>query len=87
LITLNPPDTKRNAKWNYFQGSSFISRESIHIMISCAEHPMGTSDVFPCDLDTTSLGLTVFPPAPDVAHAVMDEMLQVGYNCIAECYH
>lgn len=36
---------------------------------------MLTTDAFPCDLDTTSIGLTVTQPAPEVFSRVMDEML------------
>ncbi|KZV70680.1 HAD-like protein [Peniophora sp. CONT] len=39
------------------------------------EKPMLTTDTFPCDLDTTSIGLMVTQPAPDVFARVMDEML------------
>jgi len=37
--------------------------------------PLLTTEEFPFDLDTTSLGLTVMNSPEDVAHSVMDEML------------
>lgn len=36
---------------------------------------MLTTEEFPFDLDTTSLGLTVMGSPEDVAHSVMDDML------------
>ncbi|KAG2342940.1 HAD-like protein [Suillus weaverae] len=37
--------------------------------------PLLTTEEFPFDLDTTSLGLTVMGSPEDVAHSIMDEML------------
>lgn len=37
---------------------------------------MLTTEQFPHDLDTTSLGLTITKQDPDVVQSVMDEMLQ-----------
>ncbi|KAG2756101.1 HAD-like protein [Suillus brevipes Sb2] len=39
------------------------------------EKPLLTTEEFPFDLDTTSLGLTVMGSPEDVAHSVMDDML------------
>ncbi|KAG2111261.1 Haloacid dehalogenase-like hydrolase-domain-containing protein [Suillus discolor] len=39
------------------------------------EKPLLTTEEFPFDLDTTSLGLTVTNSPEDVAHSVMDDML------------
>ena len=39
-------------------------------------NPIFTSDEFPADLDTTSIGLTVTQPDDQVVHSVMDEMLR-----------
>lgn len=35
-----------------------------------------TSESFPFDLDTTSIGVTVMKRGPDVASSVMNEMLE-----------
>ena len=40
------------------------------------ENPIFTTDEFPTDLDTTSIGLTVTQPDRQVVHSVMDEMLR-----------
>ncbi|KAI0047754.1 HAD-like protein [Auriscalpium vulgare] len=40
------------------------------------EQPTLTTEKFPCDLDTTSIGLVVTQPDDEVFNAVMDEMLQ-----------
>jgi hypothetical protein len=40
-----------------------------------SEKPLLTTEEFPFDLDTTSLGLTVMGSPEDVAHSVMDDML------------
>ncbi|KAL5366591.1 HAD-like domain-containing protein [Aspergillus floccosus] len=37
--------------------------------------PNLTTDTFPDDLDTTSLALSIVPPAPEVASSVMDEIV------------
>ena len=39
------------------------------------EKPTLTTETFPCDLDTTSIGLMATQPSPDVFKRVMDEML------------
>ena len=41
-----------------------------------AEKPILTTNEFPCDLDTTSIGLMTTHPAADVFTRVMNEMLQ-----------
>ncbi|KAL2820182.1 HAD-like domain-containing protein [Aspergillus cavernicola] len=41
--------------------------------------PNLTTDIFPDDLDTTSLALSIVPTAPDIATSVMDEILS-GLN-------
>jgi hypothetical protein len=44
---------------------------------SSIANPIFTTNVFPADMDTTSIGLTVtHPDDDDVVHSVMDEMLQ-----------
>ena len=37
--------------------------------------PLLTTEEYPFDLDTTSLGLTAVNDNEDVAHSIMDEML------------
>lgn len=39
------------------------------------EKPILTTEVFPCDLDTTSVALTVTGRSKEVISSVMDEML------------
>ena len=39
------------------------------------EKPALTTATFPCDLDTTSIGLMTTQPSADVFKLVMDEML------------
>jgi hypothetical protein len=38
--------------------------------------PTLTTETFPCDLDTTSIALTVTSRSKDVIYSVMDEMLK-----------
>ncbi|KAG6820738.1 hypothetical protein H0H93_012384 [Arthromyces matolae] len=46
-----------------------------------------TTEQFPFDLDTTSLGLTVLRPGKEVAFSVMDEMLEyIGPDGIIQTY-
>ena len=45
-----------------------------------AEEPVLTTDEFPPDLDTTSVGLMVTQPDDHVFDSVMDEMLQYTSN-------
>ncbi len=52
-----------------------MSDQSFYISF-LAEGPMLTTDEFPPDLDTTSLGLVVTQPDDHVFDSVMDEMLQ-----------
>jgi len=40
------------------------------------EKPVLTTEVFPCDLDTTSIALTVTGCSKEVISSVMDEMLE-----------
>jgi hypothetical protein len=40
------------------------------------EEPVFTTDRFPPDMDTTSIGLTVTQPDDHVVQSVLDEMLQ-----------
>ena len=44
-------------------------------LIPLSGKPLLSTEEFPFDLDTTSLGLTVVNGHEDVAHSVMDEML------------
>ncbi|KIA75676.1 hypothetical protein HK57_00537 [Aspergillus ustus] len=37
--------------------------------------PTLTTDAFPDDMDTTSLGLSIIPPSPEIAASVMDEIV------------
>lgn len=37
--------------------------------------PKYTSDAYPDDLDTTSLGLLTMPPDSEIVHSILDEML------------
>ena len=43
---------------------------------SIIEKPVFTTDDFPFDFDTTSIGLTVLKREGDAVKSVMDEMLQ-----------
>ncbi|KAG1822755.1 Haloacid dehalogenase-like hydrolase-domain-containing protein [Suillus subaureus] len=58
---VNLTDTHRT--WNFFQADLVSGKPSL------------TTEEFPFDLDTTSLGLTVMGSPEDVAHSVMDDML------------
>ncbi|KAG1881344.1 HAD-like domain-containing protein [Suillus tomentosus] len=58
---INLTDTHRT--WNFFQADLVSGK------------PLLTTEEFPFDLDTTSLGLTVMGSPEDVAHSVMDDML------------
>ncbi|CAK3813109.1 Alpha-D-glucose-1-phosphate phosphatase [Lecanosticta acicola] len=53
------PQWDKKRTWNFFDGTPVLV----------------PGKVFPDDLDTTSLALTVIPPAEDLAHSLLDEML------------
>jgi hypothetical protein len=83
LITLKLPQKSR--KWNFFIGKSFLQvslskTRPLHITANvwsgAIDAPAMTTSTFPDDLDTTSLGLTIFTSDPADAKDVMDEMLQ-----------
>ncbi|KAJ7465007.1 Haloacid dehalogenase-like hydrolase-domain-containing protein [Mycena latifolia] len=58
--------------WNFFQGSPPATL---------------TTDVFPPDLDTTSLALSIIKPDAATVHSVMDEMLEyVNTDGIVQSY-
>lgn len=42
--------------------------------------PKYTSKVYPDDMDTTALGLIIFDYSEEIAHSILDEML----NCVNE---
>ena len=62
-----------------------LNRSLIRDLVSLVEHerewnffqekPLYTTDHFPCDLDTTSIALTVTGRPKEVISSVMDEML------------
>lgn len=68
------------AIWNHTDGS-----RPIRNLVSLVEHerewnffqgkPVLTTEIFPCDLDTTSVALTVTGRSKEVISSVMDEML------------
>ena len=47
-----------------------------NLTIYIIEKPLFTTDEYPQDLDTTSVGLMITQPDDDVVHSVLDEMLQ-----------
>lgn len=54
-----------------------LHRSSVQLYKSCSFNlgdPKYTSDTYPDDLDTTSLGLLTIPPDPAIVHSVLDEM-------------
>jgi hypothetical protein len=64
--------------WNFFQGLSDSYRIFTHRRTNGDAAGKGqlTTEQFPFDLDTTSLGLTVLRREKELASSVMDEMLE-----------
>lgn len=68
--------------WNFFQGMvSVIDSRSLRKRNDLFGHPLSgkgqlTTEEFPFDLDTTSLGLTILKRGKDTANSVMNEMLE-----------
>ena len=64
--------------WNFFRG--IFKRYSIVFSLALikylADGPILTTNEFPADLDTTSIGLMVTQPDDAVFTSIMDEMLQ-----------
>ena len=63
-----------------------------YLTIYIIEKPLFTTDEFPPDLDTTSVGLMITQPDDDVVHSVLDEILQYrtedGINMVKFiCHH
>ncbi|KAK0185517.1 HAD-like domain-containing protein [Armillaria mellea] len=64
---------EKEGKWNFFRGKSGSGQL--------------TTAQFPCDLDTTSLGLTVVRTRVNVAASIMDEMLNyINEDGIVQTY-
>ena len=64
--------------WNFFRG--IFKRYSVVFSLALikylADGPILTTNEFPADLDTTSIGLMVTQPDDAVFTSIMDEMLQ-----------
>ena len=63
-----------------------------YLTIKIIEKPLFTTDEYPPDLDTTSVGLMITQTDDDVVHSVLDEMLQYmtedGINMVKSiCHH
>jgi hypothetical protein len=56
--------------------ASSYELDSSNLFLFLAEGPILTTDEFPPDLDTTSVGLMVTQPDDHVFDSVMDEMLR-----------
>lgn len=56
--------------------SSPFQPKLIHPILSYLGKGQLTTEEFPFDLDTTSLGLTILKRDKDTANSVMDEMLE-----------
>jgi hypothetical protein len=57
-------------------GATVAPRFATYSQILIVEKPIFTTDEFPADLDTTSIGLTITQPDVHVVDSVLDEMLQ-----------
>lgn len=61
--------------WNFFHGELVHARSDPLSDVTTGKGQL-TTEEFPFDLDTTSLGLTVLKRDKEVAFSVMDEMLE-----------
>ena len=65
-------------------------RRTTYLTIYIIGKPIFTTDEFPQDLDTTSIGLMVTRPDDHVVHSVLDEMLQYmtkdGITMVIACH-
>lgn len=54
---------------------SYLETFFIFIPDPDSDKPKYTTDTYPPDLDTTSLGMIAFPPDEATAHSILDDML------------
>lgn len=58
----------------WYAGDEVQSKSTLAPLTPDPGEPQYTSETYPYDLDTTSLGLLTHPQKPELVHSILDEM-------------